>query len=145
MDTKRIQRYHDKFAKFDLYYSQLTEWLESHPINILDENKSAHWIYAIIHVFQNLAELISDLGSMILKDSGVIVKDSYTNYQNLHNKSIITKSTHEILKKVNGLRNRVAHEYIGLNYNMAWEAMEEFVGKLDTIRGELHQWLSNNS
>ena len=145
MDSNRIQRYRDKFTKFDIYHDQLSEWLISHPIESLDEKKDIHWIYAILHVFQNIAELISDISAMVLKDSGKIVKDNYTNYKMLYDQSVISKSSLDTLKRITGLRNRIAHEYNGLIYDLAWKAMEDFIERFKFIREDLYKWLTSNS
>jgi uncharacterized protein YutE (UPF0331/DUF86 family) len=142
MDPQRKARYQDKLQKFDRYFDQYTKWLASHPINNLDLEGDAHWVYAIIHVFQNLAELCSDLAAMIIKDKKLIPKDNYSNYKLLQEKNILSEKSYQILIKVNGLRNRVAHEYNGLNYNIAWEAMEQFIDGLEAIKEEFGSWLA---
>ena len=139
-----MTRYQDKLEKFNLYFTQYSEWLESHPITDLDMSKDVHWVYAIIHVFQNMAELCSDLAAMILKDEEINPKDNYTNYQSLFNRKILSKSSLMALIKINGLRNRVAHEYNGLNYDIAWEAMEEFINSFEKVRGEFQAWLAQH-
>ncbi|RLI65230.1 MAG: hypothetical protein DRO88_05120 [Promethearchaeia archaeon] len=70
MDPDRVQRYLAKFEKFEYFYNQFSKWLDQHPIDSIDPEKDAHWLYAIVHVFQNISELISDLVAMILKDLG---------------------------------------------------------------------------
>ena len=72
MDPQRKARYQDKLQKFDLYFNQYTKWLASHPIVEMELGEDAHWVYAIIHVFQNLAELCSDLAAMMIKDKELI-------------------------------------------------------------------------
>ena len=144
MDSQRKARYQDKLIKFDKYFDQYTKWLASHPLNDLDIDGDAHWVYAIIHVFQNLAEMCSDLTAMIIKDKGLIPKDNYTNYKILQENGILSQKNYQILIKVNGLRNRVAHEYNGLNYTIAWEAMEEFIDTFENIKGEFGSWLKQH-
>lgn len=144
MEPQRKVRYQDKLEKFNLYFTQYSEWLESHPITDLDMNKDIHWVYAIIHVFQNMAELCSDLSAMILKDEQINPKDNYTNYQSLFNQKILSQPSLMALIKINGLRNRVAHEYNGLNYNIAWEAMKEFINNFKKVRGEFQAWLAQH-
>ena len=139
-----MMRYQDKLEKFNLYFTQYSEWLESHPITDLDMSKDVHWVYAIIHVFQNMAELCSDLAAMILKDEEINPKDNYTNYQSLFNRKILSQSSLMALIKINGLRNRVAHEYNGLNYDIAWKAMEEFINNFEKVRGEFQAWLAQH-
>ena len=141
MDPQRKARYQDKLQKFDRYYDQYIKWLASHPINKLDLEGDAHWVYAIIHVFQNLAELCSDLAAMIIRDKKLIPKDNYSNYKLLQENTILSEKSYQILIKVTGLRNRVAHEYNGLNYTIAWEAMEQFIDGFENIKEEFGSWL----
>lgn len=144
MKPQRKARYQDKLEKFDLYFTQYTKWLESHPINALDEINDVHWVYAIIHVFQNISELCSVLSAMILKDESINPKDNYTNYKSLFNRKILSQECFSALNKINGLRNRIAHEYNGLNYEIAWEAMEEFINLFEKVRGEFQAWLTQH-
>ncbi|TFH30709.1 MAG: DUF86 domain-containing protein, partial [Promethearchaeota archaeon] len=106
-DSLRKNRYADKFEKFDLYFDQLSKWLEAHPLSDLDFSQDTHWIYAIFHAFQNLAEVCADIAAMILKDEDHIPKDNYSNYLSLYDYKIISKNSQQTLQKINGLRNRV--------------------------------------
>ena len=145
MDPDRVQRYLAKFEKFEYFYNQFSKWLDQHPIDSIDPEKDAHWLYAIVHVFQNISELISDLVAMILKDLGKTIYDNYTNYQTLYQLSVISQKSWNSLRKINGLRNRIAHEYNGLNYSIAWESFVFFSEDLEQIRQELEKWLTKNS
>ena len=144
MEESRKNRYLDKLNKLDSYIENLSLWLMKHPYNESDQKPDLHWIYAIIHVFQNTAEVLADLCAMILKDQQIPVKDNYSNFHLLFTNKIISEKTHENLKKINGLRNRIAHEYNGLNYYIAWEAMNEFLEEIEQIQSEVKKWLKKH-
>lgn len=72
--------------------------------------------------FQELVEVTGDLGAMITKDEGRIPKDDYTNIEGL--KSILEPHIISNLKKANGLRNVLVHEYSGIIDQVPFESAE---------------------
>lgn len=145
MDITRKNRYLDKIQKVETYSENLDDWITHHPIDDLDEKQDLHWIFAIIHIFQNIAEVLADVSAMILKDENIPVKDNYTNYEILYNREIISRRSWESLRKINGLRNRITHKYNGLNYKIAWDAMQELEEQIQEILEELKKWLTKHS
>lgn len=48
---------------------------------------------------------------MIVKDLGLMVNDDYKNLDVLKERKIISTEMHNTMKKLNGLRNRIVHDY----------------------------------
>lgn len=145
MDQARINRYYDKLTILDSNLNHLATWLLGHPFSTLDEETDLHWIYAILHVFQNIAENLTDIAAMIVKDKQIPIKDNYSNFRILFQNGIISNSSYDQLRRINGLRNRIAHEYNGLMYQIAWAAMNEFIETIQIIREEFSTWITKNS
>ncbi len=48
------------------------------------------------------------------------------------------------MKEANGLRNRLIHEYDGLNDMLAYESMKELVNHLKSFSQEVLKWMKKN-
>lgn len=82
-----------------------------------------------------------DLLAMMLKDEGLVPKDDYSNIDLILEKKIMDKKLSDVLKESNGLRNRVIHEYNGLNSEIAYKSMLELLPSFDAFLGTVEKWL----
>ena len=72
-------------------------------------------------------------------------KDDYTNIDFLVEKKVIDSKTGKKMKEANGLRNRLVHEYDGLNDMLAYESMKELVNHLKSFSQEVLKWMKKES
>jgi uncharacterized protein YutE (UPF0331/DUF86 family) len=100
---------------------------------------------AIYKAFQELVELFTDICSMMLKDMSEIVEDDYSNIETLQKKGIFNQEQESILKESNGLRNRLIHEYNGLERKTAINSILEINEKLDSIIEVINTWIKKTS
>lgn len=114
MDPERKNRYYEKLIHLDKYFNYLNEWLEDIPNLEELENVIPKNLFAVYHAFQLTLEVMADICSMMTKDIANVVKDDYSNFQFLFERKIISKILYKNLKDLNGLRNRVVHDYNGL-------------------------------
>ena len=88
-------------------------------------------------------EAMTDINSMIIKDLNLVVGDDYTNMEKLEQHGIINAKMADDLKKLNGLRNVIMHQYNGLeeeiimsNINVILQTLKEFIDHVrNTITG----------
>jgi uncharacterized protein YutE (UPF0331/DUF86 family) len=78
---------------------------------------------------------------MIIKDSNEIPKDDYTNILKLTNLKIINPSLSKKLKEINGLRNRIAHDYNGLDDIIAIKSIINLLDSIHEFEEEIKKWL----
>lgn len=141
MEDKRRSRYNDKLTSLKEYLNLLDDWLKTNSLKDLKENNKLDRLFAIYHVFQLITEIVIDLSSMIIKDLNLNPGDNYLNFERLFKKSIITQPVLADLKKLTGLRNRIVHDYNGLNDELAWESIEENIHSIQKFKEMIETWL----
>ncbi len=132
MDEKRISRYRDKISVIAKRRDNISSWIEDR-----DEKSTL----AVYKAYQESIEAFTDIFAMILKDMGEVVEDDYTNIEKLRAKGLLDEEQEEIMKESNGLRNRLVHEYNGLEKKIAVESIERINSKFENILEEVRRWL----
>lgn len=94
---------------------------------------------ALFKEFQELAEALGDLSAMMTQEEGRLVKDDYTNLDGL--KPFLEPDTIKNLKKANGLRNVLVHEYNGIIDELAFESMKEVLPAVRVFGKMVREWL----
>ena len=136
MDEKRLKRYKEKISVIELRSENIASWIHER------DEKS---VLAIYKAFQELVESFTDICSMMLKDMSEIVEDDYSNIETLQKKGIFNQVQESILKESNGLRNRLIHEYNGLERKTAINSILEINQKLDSIIEVINTWIKKTS
>jgi len=78
---------------------------------------------------------------MIAKEEGVLVKDDYSNLDRL--KTLLAPDVIENLKRANGLRNVLVHEYNGVDDTLAFERAQEVLPSFRVFGSMVREWLKN--
>ncbi len=142
MDEKRKKRYSDKFAFLNHYHNLLTTWIQESDFQDLVQTNNYEKIYAIYHAAQLMIEVLADISAMIIKDLSIDPKDDYTNFQVLMRENIIFNDLFLILKKFNGLRNRIVHNYNGLVDEIVWQTLKENLHSIPLFQEVIKEWLT---
>ncbi len=141
MEEERIKRYNDKLEYFNKTITNLEDWTKDIDVKKFTQNLELLKQYGIYHAFQILLEIITDVIAMIVKDSNTIPKDDYSNVDILKNKNIISSSLATKVQEANGLRNRIVHDYNGLDDNIAYKSILECIQSLKQFNEEARGWL----
>ncbi len=144
LDEKRIKRYNDKFIQFDKILKLLKEWSEEIDVSTFLNETSAERQFAIYHAFQIILEIVGDIAAMLVRDLQLVPKDDYTNVEYLKKKNIITTDLAKYVKDANGLRNRIVHNYNGLDDQLAYKGILNFIKEITNFVVVIKQWLKNN-
>lgn len=144
MEEERIKRYNDKLEYFNQTIKNLEEWTENIDVKEFTENLELQKQYAIYHAFQISLEIITDVIAMIVKDSNIVPKDDYSNIDILKNKDILTSGLAVKIQEANGLRNRIVHDYNGLDDSIAYQSILECIKSLKKINEEVRNWVKKN-
>jgi uncharacterized protein YutE (UPF0331/DUF86 family) len=94
---------------------------------------------ALYKEYQELAEAAADICAMVLKEEGRLLKDDYTNFDAL--KFLFGAEMVRVLKRANGLRNVLVHEYSGIIDGIALESMEELLPSFEGFVEVVKRWL----
>lgn len=114
----------------------------SDKINRLPKDLSDEFMQdALYYRLQVAIEAMTDINSMILKDLNLVVEDDYTNMEKLEKHGILPPKLVVDIKKLNGLRNVIVHQYNGVeeeiimsNVNVILQALKEF---MDHVRNNI--------
>ncbi len=90
---------------------------------------------------QSIIEVLADISAMVIKDLNIEPKDDYTNFQILLRENIISNDLFLTLKKLNGLRNRIVHDYNGLVDELIWTTLKETLNSIPSFQEMIKQWL----
>jgi uncharacterized protein YutE (UPF0331/DUF86 family) len=144
IEDLRIQRYREKLEKLEEYRLLFSKWFYENSLQNLEAQDNFQKIFAIYHTIQLMVEVITDIVSMMLKDSSLIVEDNYSNFKKLLKRDIISSELFQGLKELNGLRNRIVHDYNGLIDDIAWKSIEKNKKYIDKFKKVVKKWLDQN-
>lgn len=82
---------------------------------------------------------------MIVKDESIIPKDDYSNIEILKKKKTFKSDVCAKLKEANGLRNRIVHDYNGLDDSIAYERIFEHINIFKKFEKEIKTWIKRKS
>ncbi len=99
---------------------------------------------ALYKEFQEAVVSATDICALIRRILLSSAQDDYTNLDYLVGEGIISRETGRDLKAANGLRNRLVHEYDGINDHIAYGAMQRLMPSLRRFSGEVLTWLNAN-
>ena len=134
MDAARLKRYNDKLNLISRRRNQAAEWLERFAEGEMP-------VLACYKAFQEIAEAAMDVLSMVVRDCNEVPKDDYTNISLALREGVISSEIAEALRKANGLRNRLVHEYNGLDTAIAHESMSGLLEIFDAFCEKVTAWL----
>lgn len=133
MDKKRIKRYKSKIERIEKRLNEIKIWKKS----FFEEERNK---LAIYKAFQEVVEASMDIIAMILKDNKKMPEDDYTNITKVCGDYIDEKNK-PVLIELNGLRNRIVHEYNGLDERLALESMDNLSPEITGFLNEVKKWL----
>lgn len=138
MDRERLVRYTEKLDHAEDRIERFRRWSK----DAATEDKAR---FACYKVFQEAVESIMDVVAMLVKDLDRLPKDDYANLEILAEEEILGPDLVADLAEANGLRNRLVHEYNGLDDEMALRSGGRLVPKLQESIGVIRTWLSETS
>ncbi|MCK4492045.1 MAG: DUF86 domain-containing protein [Candidatus Altiarchaeales archaeon] len=98
---------------------------------------------AMYKEFQELVEVVSDLSAMIVKDDGRVVEDDYSNLEGISKILNLDETLTGDLKKANGLRNILIHEYNGIIDRQAYKSIGNILPSIEIFGEKLGEWLKD--
>ncbi len=134
MKAERLKRYKEKLEHMELRKMEFEEWSPG----ILDNDKDKLSSYK---AFQEMAEAANDIIAMLLKDSGLLPEENYVNIDKAAKHGLIPASLRAPLQEMTGLRNRMVHEYNGLDDKTAMESATSLSPKIETFMDVVKKWL----
>ncbi|RMF91740.1 MAG: DUF86 domain-containing protein [Methanobacteriota archaeon] len=134
MEKDRLKRYKEKLEHIALRKREFEEWSPG----ILDNDKDKLSSYK---AFQEMAEAVNDIIAMMLRDSGLLPEDNYTNIDKAAQHRLLPNALRPSLHEMTGLRNRLIHEYNGLNDETAVESALSLLPEIERFMEAAKKWL----
>lgn len=134
MKEQRFKRYLEKIERIQDRLKSVSAWSD----RFMTEKKDR---LATYKAFQEAAEATMDIIAMIVTDKGLVPEDDYRNIQKLSQKHFLSDELKEKLYEVNGLRNRIVHDYNGLNHKIALQSMHQLQPSLNKFVRRVQGWL----
>lgn len=134
MKEQRFKRYAKKVERIQHRLTSIREW--SDGFLTVEKDRLATY-----KAFQEVAEAAMDIIAMMVTDEGLVPEDDYRNIQKLAQEAIFSDELQDQLKEVNGLRNRIVHEYNGLDHEIALESMKQLQPAITEFVGVVKRWL----
>jgi len=133
MEEKRKKRYLEKTELVRKRAGEVEKWKSGFFIEEKDK-------LAIYKAFQEIAEACMDIIAMMLKDNDKIPEDDYSNVNKTVKSGLLPDSLKAGLNDLNGLRNRIVHEYNGLDDKIAFDAMAEILPDIKKFVEVVEEW-----
>jgi len=96
---------------------------------------------AMYKEFQEAVEAAADICALVRRSLDSSAQDDYSNVDYLVEREIIPADLGRSLKEANGLRNRLVHEYDGINDRMAYISIARLIEALREFPGVILRWL----
>ena len=144
ISEERLRRYNDKLEYLNQSFNYLNDWTKNVGLKDFIEDLDIQKKYGIYHAFQITIEIITDITAMIVKDLKVIPKDDYSNFEILKKNKVIKSYLAVKISEANGLRNRIVHDYNGLNEDIAYTNLLKLIKDLKLFEAEVKIWLKIN-
>jgi uncharacterized protein YutE (UPF0331/DUF86 family) len=144
ISEERLKRYNDKLEYLDEVINYLNEWTKDVDVKQFLEDLDIQKKYGILHAFQITIEIITDITAMIVKDLKIVPKDDYSNIEILKRKKVINSRLAAEIIKANGLRNRIVHDYNGLDEELLYINLLSFKKNIKIFEDETKKWLRRN-
>jgi len=113
----------NRLEKYQRKFNYIITKLERLPHNLEDE----FMFDALLYRLHTSIEALMDVVAMLVRDYGGEVKDDYTNIETLKKLGVISPKIEAKLKKLNGLRNAIVHEYNKFNDRVVKEHLNEII------------------
>lgn len=97
---------------------------------------------AMYKEFQEAVEAAADICALVRRSLDSSAQDDYSNIDYLIEQEVIPAGLGRSLKEANGLRNRLVHEYDGINDYIAYTSIPGLTGALREFSGVMLTWLS---
>jgi len=138
LSDERIRRYKDKLDRLDKRLDYLDEWISEDSLeNIKDR-------YAVFKAFQESTEIVADICSMYLSDNEKGLGDNRENIVKASG-NLFSSDLEEELGEVNGLRNRITHDYgDGFDTDLAVTSLIELIESLERFSREVREWIEES-
>ena len=131
----RHKRYLTKIHHAKNRMELMNEWMNEDGVK--EDVKS---VLAICKAAQEVIEICIDLLAMKLRDNKIPLQDDYSNIELALSSKLLSLEESEIIREIRGLRNRLVHEYNGLNIDILFESLKRLLPPIEDYLERIRKW-----
>ncbi|QGA80344.1 DUF86 domain-containing protein [Candidatus Nanohalobium constans] len=119
---EREDRYKAKLERIESRLESVEEWMED--VSKEEFSNELQLRLSVYKAIQEISEAVTDLTAMYLSDKERVVGDNYENLEACSGELFNQEITRD-LKNLNGLRNRIVHEYDKIQHNTVYTGIKD--------------------
>jgi uncharacterized protein YutE (UPF0331/DUF86 family) len=137
MEEDRRFRYRDKILWILNRIGLIEAWSDNFSgKEAMPDTKT---LLAIFKAYQEVVEAIMDIIAMYLRDQNIGARDDYSNIERI---DLLSEEQKEVLRGMNGLRNRIIHRYNSTDERLAMSGIVESLTYVHQIIMVFDKWLN---
>ena len=136
MDEERRLRYRDKTSWIQNRIELIESWLGEVPDQEMKPDTKT--TLAVFKAFQEIVEAMMDINAMHLRDQDYPARDDYSNIEKTDTFSQVQK---DLLRGMNGLRNRIIHRYNATDEKLALTGIAESLVDIPGLILVFEEWI----
>ncbi len=136
MDEDRRLRYRDKILWIHGRADLIETWITESGNDLKTDTKTT---LAIFKAFQEITEATMDCISMFLRDNQQPARDDYSNIDRI---DLFSPDQKQLLREMNGLRNRIIHRYNGTDESLALAGIEQSLPEIRSLVLVIEEWIN---
>jgi uncharacterized protein YutE (UPF0331/DUF86 family) len=136
--SEREDRYKAKLERIEGRLESVEDWMED--VTKEEFSNELQLRLSIYKAIQEISEAVTDLTAMYLSDKDKVVGDNYENLEACSGE-LFDKEINKDLKNLNGLRNRIVHEYDKIQHDTAYKAIKDTKPAVKKFRESVEQWI----
>lgn len=138
MDEDRRLRYRDKILWIQDRSGLIEIWIEeANPNEIVSDTRT---LLAIFKAFQEVVEAFMDITAMYLRDKDIPSRDDYSNIDRI---DLFSPDQKQLLREMNGLRNRIIHRYNGTDEVLALSGISQSLSEISALVQVVQRWIQS--
>ena len=141
MDTERKDRYKSKLKRIHSRLDKIEEWASS--VSVEEFSNDLQLRLSVYKAVQEVSEAITDINAMYLSDKDDLVGDNYENLEECSGE-LFSDEILDDLKRLNGLRNRIVHEYDKIDHSIALNGINNTKDSAAKFEQEVKEWIENS-
>nr|WP_319538360.1 DUF86 domain-containing protein [uncultured Methanospirillum sp.] len=136
MDEDRRLRYRDKIFWIHGRADLIETWISESGNDLKTDTKTT---LALFQAFQEITEATMDCISMFLRDNQEWARDDYSNIDRI---DLFSPDQKQLLREMNGLRNRIIHRYKGTDESLALAGIEQSLPEIRSLVLVIEEWIN---
>ena len=139
MREERERRYAQKLELIRERMGNVISWTSGYSVEEFSSDTKTR--LATFKALQEIVEASMDVCAMMLRDMGSSATDDYSNIDKLARKGVLSEEIAGFLRRANGLRNRLVHEYNAIADELVLKFIRSDLGMFERFSEVVREWL----